>query len=472
MSERLERITAEANRLVRAGDLAAAERVLADALSGADLDPSAATPATADAAGLRARVLIALGEAEPARGWAAYAHTASRRLYGPRDGRTVRAAATLAAVLHRVGSHARAARLYREVVDQLSTMEGDAGEYTLAARADLATVLHARGDCAEARALLAQAWHDHRAAYGDGHPAGIKMLARLGAMARDCDDLDVAWRHFEHAGALCRTHLPAEHPMAIQVAALAAAPPDPGHACRADIAAISARRAAAAGPAEAGPATPDQADTGPAAPEPAAPEQADAEPAAPEPTAPEPADAEPAAPEPTAPDDRPPADAAYRQPGPAVRSRRRLPRRPTLAVAALAIVAGAAGVALAARGGADTPPPTPAPAGRSPTPGPTRSATAPAPSPPTRLALRDGHDQVTLNWVYPNGADGPVVVSGGRKGQQLRAFQTLDPGTSSYTVYGLADRSDYCFSVAIAYSTDVVLAAEPVCTARVAGQSR
>jgi hypothetical protein len=250
--------------------------------------------------------------------------------------------------------------------------------------------------------------------------------------------------------------------MAIQVAALAAAPPDPGHACRADIAAISARRAAAAGPAAPGTAAPEPTDPEPTDPEPAAPGTADAGPAAPGPAAPEPA----------APDDRPPAGAAYRQPGPAGRSRRRLPRRPTVAVAALAIVAGAAGVALAARGGADTPPPTPAPAGRSPTPGPTRSATAPAPSPPTRLALRDGHDQVTLTWVYPNGVDGPVVVSGGRKGQQLRAFQTLDPGTSSYTVYGLADRSDYCFSVAIAYSTDVVLAAEPVCTARVAGQSR
>jgi hypothetical protein len=452
MSGRLEQLTAEADRLVTAGDLAGAERALADALADADLDPSAATAATADAAGLRARVLVALGEVEPARAWAAYAHTASRRLHGPQDGRTVRAAATLATVLHRVGSHARAARLYREVVGQLSTMDGEDGEYTLAARADLATVLHARGDCDEARALLAQAWEDHRAAYGDGHPAGIKMLARLGAMARDCGDADAAWRHFEHAGALCRAHLPAQHTMAVQVAVLAAALPDPGHACRAG--------------SIPSPSAPAETDDGGGAdddpwwpPEPAAPDPARAPP--PKPTPPPETHA--------APDDRLPARTAYHRLGPAGRSRRLDRRRLTIALAALAILGGAAGVALAARGGADAPPRTTGPVDRSPSPTPSASATAPAA--PTGLAVRDGRDHVTLTWVYPDGAEGPVLVAGGRKGQELRGFQTLDAGATTYTVYGLADRSDYCFTVAVAYSTDVVLATEPVCTGRTASQS-
>jgi hypothetical protein len=85
------------------------------------------------------------------------------------------------------------------------------------------------------------------------------------------------------------------------------------------------------------------------------------------------------------------------------------------------------------------------------------------------VTLRDGRDRVALTWVYPVGADGRVLIAGGRKGQPRRVFQTLPAGTTTYTVYGLADRSDYCFSVAVAYPTDVVLSSAPVCTARAAG---
>jgi hypothetical protein len=456
MSGRVEELAAEAHRLVAAGDLAAAERTLADALSGADPDPAAASPAVADAAGLRARVLVGLRETGAARGWAAYAHTASRRLHGPDDARTVRAAALLAAILHRAGSHARAARHYREVVGRLSTAEGDAGEHTLAARADLATVLHARGECTEARTLLARAWQDHRKAYGVGHPAGIKMLARLGAMARDCGDVDTARRLLGHAGTLSRAHLPPGHPMAAQVDALAVAPAAVGHACR--------ERAIAAPPV-----TP----TLPAPPE------------ATEPTVGHQPEARDARGGRADQDARPSTPRALPRIDGSRLIRRRRPRTLTVAVATLAALAVGTGVALAARWGSEVPAAsgggpasagaTPTPGG-SPTPGPTPtaspSATATAPRPPTGLTLRDGRDQVVLAWRYPAGADGPVLVSGGRKGQPRRAFQTLDPGASRYTVYGLADRSDYCFSVAVVYSTDTALSSAPVCTERGAARSR
>jgi hypothetical protein len=88
------------------------------------------------------------------------------------------------------------------------------------------------------------------------------------------------------------------------------------------------------------------------------------------------------------------------------------------------------------------------------------------------VTLRDNRDNVTLAWTYPAGAEGPVLVSGGRSGQQPRAFQELPAGTASYVVYGLNEQTDYCFTVAVVYSTDTVGRAAPVCTARTGGSAR
>ncbi len=82
-------LTDQAHDLVSAGDLAGAQRLLADALTGADPRPANATSELAEAASLHARVLVALGEPHSARGWAAYAYAASTRLYGRSDPRTV-----------------------------------------------------------------------------------------------------------------------------------------------------------------------------------------------------------------------------------------------------------------------------------------------------------------------------------------------------------------------------------------------
>ncbi|MCX4473613.1 tetratricopeptide repeat protein [Micromonospora sp. NBC_01655] len=231
MSSAFGDLTGQAHHLVSAGDLAGAQQLLSDALSDADPRPDHASPELADAAGLQARVLVALGEPHSARGWAAFAYAATTRLYSRSDPRTVSAAATLAAVLHRVGSYARAARLYSDVIIELTASDGPESLRVLAAHADLATVEYARGQCEVARERLQDAWELHREVYGDGHPSGIKMLARLGAMQRDCGEFAEAHDHLALARELCRQHLAPDDPLAVQVAGLARAAANPDHVC-------------------------------------------------------------------------------------------------------------------------------------------------------------------------------------------------------------------------------------------------
>jgi hypothetical protein len=59
-----------------------------------------------------------------------------------------------------------------------------------------------------------------------------------------------------------------------------------------------------------------------------------------------------------------------------------------------------------------------------------------------------------------------VLISGGRTGQEQRAFQQLPAGTTEYVVYGLNRQNNYCFSVAVVYTVDQVAASEAVCTKR------
>ncbi len=85
---------------------------------------------------------------------------------------------------------------------------------------------------------------------------------------------------------------------------------------------------------------------------------------------------------------------------------------------------------------------------------------------PTGLSLRDNRDSVTLRWTYPAGAEGPVIVSGGRNGQPQNPFADLPAGSDSFVVYGLNRSLDYCFTVAVAWSTDTVARSDEVCTER------
>ncbi|MEU9510677.1 tetratricopeptide repeat protein [Micromonospora sp. NPDC048170] len=508
-------LTDQAHHLVSSGDLAGAQRLLADALTDADPRPANATPELAEAASLQARVLVALGEPHSARAWAAFAYAATSRLHGRCDQRTVAAAATLAAVLHRVGSWSRAARLYQEVIIELTALDGPESLRVLAAHADLATVEYARGQCQTARDRLQDAWELHREVYGDGHPSGVKMLARLGAMQRDCGQFAEAHDNLALARELCRQHLPADDPLAVQVAALARAAANPEHVC-ADTAPVGRDGpivpSARTPPPGDGPSTaqhPSQPGYRPAEPDPyAGPPQQVPTPRQPAedpppgwwpPEAPaedEPADsAVPPAVVPLAGGGTGEADGVHRvrqhdapeEPyppsrllpvpvhrAPFRRDNRRLPLLvggiAVVLLGTAAVIAGVAGV----DGDADPAPPaasgapasTPAGTVTPPAAGPTNGAVASPGSPPGSVTLRDNRDNVALRWTYPAGGEGPVVISGGRAGQAQTAFANLPAGTTAFVVYGLNRSTDYCFTVAVVWSTDTIARAQEVCTRR------
>lgn len=524
----LDELTTRAYDLVAAGELVRARAVLEDGLAETEFDGTTVPPDLAEAASLYARVLLACGETEAARDWATYAHGAAERLHGAADQRTVRDAATLAATQYRIGELPAAERLYRDVVAQLSAQDGPGAPQTLAARADLATVLHATGQCRAARSELAGALAAHQAGYGLQEPAGIRMLARLAAMSRDCGDEAAAQRHFARARALAETYLPAEHPVAGQVAALAAAPANPAHPCQLAPPVVgpaeqeaqwwppeqdgdptaepppahNGRAASGAGPDGGGLAARPLSRGHLAAPRRIPPLTGRIPFADPAPHAP-PADTVPSDARrepPHTPAESPHTPPSPPEPGPGPGPGRAVAPRPDprlpvpdpanaysiapahpysglhlpppeparsrwagMAFGAGLAVLGIAGgwfaaTTLMAAGDEPAAPPTPAKA--------SPATPTPADPPPTGLTLRDSRDRVTLSWSYPGGAEGPVLVAGGRTGEQQRAFQTLAPGTTTYTVYGLAERADYCFTVAVIYSTEVVARSAPACTTR------
>ncbi|MFE9956560.1 tetratricopeptide repeat protein [Micromonospora sp. NPDC005299] len=518
MSSGFADLTVQAHHLVSEGDLTGAQQLLADALSDADPRPANASAELAEAAGLQARVLVALGEPHSARGWAAFAYAATTRLFGRSDERTVTAAATLAAVLHRVGSDARAARLYSDVIIELTARDGPESQRVLAAHADLATVEYARGQCDVARDRLQDAWELHREVYGDGHPSGIKMLAKLGAMERDCGRYAESHEHLTLAEELCREHLAADDPLAAQVAGLARAAADPDHVCGAaepparETPVVPAARVPppAEGPPDLPPYQPPTLDDpvetplyrppdraeGPHVPTPRTPPEADDEAFADYPWPPdEPAeepwrpgesalpptvvgltDSEPAGVRRVPRTTEPEAPSRYlpvHVPRPPAAERRNTPWLPlvvagvvvALLLGTIAVIAGVSRV----DDGRDAP--APAPTGHASSAGPTAGTPTAAPAaspgtPPGQLTLADRRDSIVLSWTYPAGAEGPVVVAGGRSGQPQRTFLTLPAGSVDYIAYGLDRTTDYCFTVALVWSTDSVARTGPVCTKR------
>jgi hypothetical protein len=561
----LPELTAQAQTLTSAGDLRGARAVLDSALDPRDTDPQQATPDLATAAALHARILIALGDPHAARMWAGFAHAAEERLHGPHDERTMAAAATHAAVLARIGNHGRAAQLYHDLVRELIARDGPDSPRVLAAEADLATAEHSAGHCTAARDRLGNAWARHRHLYGDAPPAGIKMLARLGAMERECGRVTESRDHLALAEELCARYLPADHPLAAQVTGLARVPASGRHIC--------GRVRQSEGPGGPPPGVhPVPAPGVVPVPRTTFTEQAPQPPAPP----PQPPAARPPQPEPgpqtwseasppippgaqsalstegdrgaaeggpeagsragqplpeLPPDNRitDPKGTLYQQPmylsevhqapgdltgrharadtplpmpgqrvpeytadgrrvpigtapvspsGEPVTDDRRLPvlvpredqqssRKPFVLAAVLVAGIGVAAAVVALtlpRGDGDAP--APASPAAPPSVASAPASSTPAAGAPAGLALRDNRDSVTLSWTYPKGSEGPVLISGGRQGQERRAFQQLPAGSADYIVYGLNEKLNYCFAVAVVHSTDDVATSAPICTAR------
>ncbi|GAA4929396.1 hypothetical protein GCM10025331_11530 [Actinoplanes utahensis] len=526
----LAEVTAQAQTLSSSGDLAGARAVLDGILRTADADPRRATADLAVAAALHARVLIALGDPESARLWAAFAHSAEERLHGPRDERTIAAAAMHAAVLQRIGQHGRSASVYHDLIGELALIEGPDSPRVLAAEADLATAEHAAGHCSTARSRLARAWRRHRRVHGDPAPAGIKMLARLGAMERDCGEDSESAAHLALAAELSARHLPAGHSLARQAAALAAGTPSGRHVCgRRDTTGEKQFRPF--------PRRPTVSDPGGARPSPF-PVHAPGQP---------PPDDRPTDPNgrvyPAPPDDlgdgRPPPDnratdpngTLYQQPlylsdlhrlpgdptgrharadtppplpggrapdhgedgraAPVGTARtgtrtdppnsRRLPvpvgraggrsrmAHPLLLSSVLAGgVAAAAAIVIVMLPGADgaTLPPSGPSGPPAPAAGPLESATIAEPGAPQNVRLRDNGGSVMLSWAYPSGAAGKVVIIGGRAQQTPVKITTLPAGAADYVVYSLNESLNYCFTVGVETGGPVPATAAPVCTRR------
>ncbi|GIE32959.1 hypothetical protein Ait01nite_060040 [Actinoplanes italicus] len=525
MAPPLAEVTAQAQTLSSSGDLAGARAVLDDVLRTADADPRRATPDLAVAAALHARVLIALGDPESARLWAAFAHSAEERLHGRRDERTIAAAAMHAAVLQRIGQHGRASSVYHDLVGELALLDGPDSPRVLAAEADLATAEHAAGHCSTARSRLARAWRRHSRVHGDAAPAGIKMLARLGAMERDCGRDAEALEHLTLASELSARYLSADHPLARQAAALVSGQPSGRHTCgngrdttggkpfrpfprRPTVTDTTGTRPAAF-PADApGQPPPDDRPTDPSGtvyPVPSddfyddlpSPDNRSTDPNGTvyqqplylsdvhrlpgDPTGRHArADTPPPLPGNRAPDygeDGRPLPIGTAPTGTLTDppNSRRLPVRterpersrglhPLLLAAVLAGgVAAAAAVVIVTLPGADGA--TTAPVQPSAAGAQPLTATA-DPGAPSDVRLRDDGPSVSLQWVYPRDARGEVVITVARTDRPPVTVAELPAGATDYVVYSLGEQHNYCITVAVRANGGGTAAAVPVCTRR------
>jgi hypothetical protein len=159
-----------------------------------------------------------------------------------------------------------------------------------------------------------------------------------------------------------------------------------------------------------------------------------------------------------------------RLPVPVPRTDRRSQRQPLILAALLVAGIVAAAAVVVATLPRDDAEPAAAPVASAtvavPAPSPSAGPPSNAAVAPAGVTLRDNRDSVSLTWRYPKGSEGPVLISGGRTGQEQRAFQQLPAGTTDYVVYGLNRQNNYCFSVAVVYTVDQVAASEAVCTKR------
>ncbi|MEV0810928.1 hypothetical protein [Micromonospora sp. NPDC050200] len=162
-----------------------ARQLLHDSLTGIDTATAPAHPLYIDAAALLAELLLRLGRPSDAIAWATYAHRSTVQLHGPTHPRGLHALHLQAVAHRRAGHHQRAYRLYQELADQLTRLEGPHAHRTLATHAATALVLHALGHCQAARTLLADTITTHRRDHPD-HPATARMAQHLTRISHDC----------------------------------------------------------------------------------------------------------------------------------------------------------------------------------------------------------------------------------------------------------------------------------------------
>lgn len=210
------------------GALAQLERALPDLASAR----AAADDAVAEAATLYATLLVSADSADLAVAWAELGHSVYCTVTGPSSALSLQAQAVLGRVWTAAGDPDRAVAVYADLARRLPERLGPAHRQVFNGRADYAAALHRAGRCESARALLAESCRAHDRVFGAADRDGIKMLARLGSMHRDCHDEAAADAVFTEAVRRGRKHLPADDRLPANVSRRAAAPADPDHECR------------------------------------------------------------------------------------------------------------------------------------------------------------------------------------------------------------------------------------------------
>ena len=171
------------------------------------------------------------------------AYRALCALHGPFDEAAMSAQRALAVAQQAAGDLLGAVRTVEAVWALSERTRGPTAVLTLLAAADLAAAQHRAGRCDEAIRLMESTVDTYVGRYG--HDAtGIRMLARLGAMIRDCGDFDRGHELLGRARRLAQ----GDDGLVGAITALARADVDPDHHCTADT------RARPAGPTLAVPA--------------------------------------------------------------------------------------------------------------------------------------------------------------------------------------------------------------------------
>ncbi|MFI5492319.1 tetratricopeptide repeat protein [Actinoplanes sp. NPDC051859] len=85
---------------------------------------------------------------------------------------------------------------------------------------------------------------------------------------------------------------------------------------------------------------------------------------------------------------------------------------------------------------------------------------------PTDVQLRDDGSSVRLRWSDPANGRTSFLVTGGRRGEQLKPMGQVGPTTLSFDLNGLNTRLDYCFAVVAVYSSSQFASSPQVCTGR------
>jgi hypothetical protein len=127
------------------------------------------------------------------------------------------------------------------------------------------------------------------------------------------------------------------------------------------------------------------------------------------------------------------------------RSGTRTRKRWIVAGGLVAAVIVATTVAIAARSGAD------------------RHRPPRLPSAPAQVAVAIGAGTARVTWSDPADGRVPFLIVGGAKGSSPTVRQEVPPGRTSVSISGLAGGSEYCFTVAAVYASDLVATSAAAC---------